>query len=148
MKNLDHHSAYEKDFYAWAIENAELIRQKKFEKIDFDNIAEEIESMGRSEKRGLISHLRVLIAHLLKWKYQPECRTNSWKSTIRNARYQIRELLEDSPSLKNEISLKLTKAYKDAIIIAADETGIIQEDFPKHCPFELENCLDNDFLPD
>ena len=147
MANLNN-LTYEKDFYAWAMENAQLLRKRKFEEIDIDNIAEEIESMGKSEKRGILSHLRVLIDHLLKWKYQPENRTTGWKSTIRNARYHIRELLEDSPSLKNELPLKFTKAYKDAIVIAADETGILGEDFPKHCPFALEDCLNDNFLPD
>jgi hypothetical protein len=148
MGHLNQHSTYEKDFYAWAIENAELLRQKKFEEIDIEHIAEEIESMGKNDKRGIISHLRVLIAHLLKWQYQPEFRTNSWKSTIRNARYQIRALLEDSPSLKREIHLKLDRAYKDALNIASDETGMAEEAFPKHCTFSLEQCLHNEFFPD
>jgi hypothetical protein len=147
MSHLNHNS-YEKDFYAWAMENAELLKQKKFDEIDIEHIAEEIESMGKNDKRGIISHLRVLIAHLLKWQYQPEFRTNSWKSTIRNARYQIRALLEDSPSLKREIHSKLDRAYKDSLNIASDETGMAEEVFPKHCPFSLEKCLDNEFFPD
>lgn len=147
MGHLNHHS-YEKDFYAWAMENAELLKQKKFEEIDIENIAEEIESMGKNDKRGIISHLRVLIAHLLKWQYQPGFRTNSWKSTIRNARYQIKALLEDSPSLNQEIHLKLDRAYKDALNIASDETGITEQVFPKQCAYSLEQCLDSEFFPD
>lgn len=92
MSGFNQHVSYDKDFYAWAAENASLLRRKKFDEIDIGNIAEEIESMGRSEKRSLISHLRVLILHLLKWEYQPELRGNSWKSSIRNARYSIKEL--------------------------------------------------------
>ena len=148
MGHFNHYSNYDKDFYSWALENANLLRQKKFDQIDIENIAEEIESMGKNDKRGIISHLRVLIAHLLKWQYQPGFRTNSWKSTIRNARYQIRSLLEDSPSLEREIHLKLDRAYKDALNIASDETGIMEEVFPKRCIFSLEQCLDNEFFPD
>jgi hypothetical protein len=69
MGHLNPHSTYDKDFYAWAMENAELLRQKKFEEIDIDNIAEEIESMGKGNKRSVFSHLSILIAHLLKWKF-------------------------------------------------------------------------------
>ena len=148
MSNLNHQPNYDQDFYAWALENASLLRQKKFDQIDIEHIAEEIESMGKNDKRGLISHLRILIAHLLKWQYQPGFRTNSWKSTIRNARYQIRALLEDSPSLKREIHSKLDRGYKDAVNIASDETGMLEEVFPKHCPFSLEQCLDSEFFPD
>ncbi len=142
------YSSYHKDFYAWTLENANMLRQKKFDQIDIEHIAEEIESMGKNDKRSLISHLRILIAHLLKWRYQPGFRTNSWKATIRNARYQIRTLLEDSPSLHQEIHLKLDKGYKDAVNIAADETGILESIFPKNCPFSLDQCLDNEFFPD
>ena len=148
MGHLNHHSTYEQDFYSWALENANLLRQKKFDEIDIEHIAEEIESMGKNDKRGIISHLRVLIAHLLKWQYQPEFRTNSWKSTIRNARYQIRALLEDSPSLKREVHSKLDRSYKDALNIASDETGMAEEVFPKHCTFSLGQCLDSEFFPD
>lgn len=148
MGSFNHHASYNKDFYAWAMENAELLRRKKFEEIDIENLSEEIESMGKSEKRSAISHLRLLITHLLKWMYQPDFRSNSWKFTIRNTRYQIKSLLEDSPSLKNEIQSKFSDTYQDSVIMASDETGVLKEDFPKTCPFTLENCLDNNFLPD
>lgn len=141
------HQTYDKDFYAWAIENAELLRQKKFEEIDIDNIAEEIESMGKSNKRSLFSHLSVLIAHLLKWKFQPVRQSKSWILTIENQRFEITDLLQESPSLKQEIIMQFDHAYKKALIIASEQTGIDKKDFPKSCPFTLEKCLDNDFLP-
>jgi len=142
------HSLYEGDFYAWAMENADLLRQKKFEEIDVENIAEEIESMGKSNKRALLSHLAVLMVHLLKWKFQPVRRSKSWNLTIKHQRLQVQKLLEESPSLKYQIEIKLKEAYEEARIIAAGETGIDEEDFPKACPFTLEQCLDKAFLPE
>lgn len=148
MSHLNNHSTYDKDFYAWTIENAELLRQKKFEEIDIDNIAEEIESMGKGNKRSVFSHLSVLIAHLLKWKFQSVRRSKSWALTIKNQRFEISDLLNESPSLKNEIKDRFNHAYKKALIIASQETFIDEKEFPKECPFTLEQCLTNDFLPD
>lgn len=148
MSNVSLHANYDTDFYAWAIENAELIRQRKFDEIDINNVAEEIESMGKSEKRELINRLSVLIAHLLKWQYQPQKRGRSWNLTIKQQRLQVNKLLKNNPSLKSKIELDFKDAYESALISASDETGIIEEDFPKQCPFDLEECLDNDFLPD
>jgi hypothetical protein len=148
MGHFSHHSVYDQDFYAWAMENAELLKQKKFEEIDIDNIAEEIESMGKSNKRSLFSHLSVLIAHLLKWNFQPIRRSKSWTLTIENQRFEVSDLLKESPSLKREIELQFDHAYKKALIIASEQTGIDKKDFPKSCPFSLEECLNDDFLPD
>src|SRR5579872_5517180 len=94
---------YEKDFYAWAVHNARLLRAGKLSEIDVENIAEEIESMGKSEKRELISRLAILLSHLLKWKCQPERRSRSWKLTIKEQRFELIDLLAESPSLKHEI---------------------------------------------
>jgi len=148
MSNLSLHADYDTDFYAWAIENAELIRQRKFDEIDINNVAEEIESMGKSEKRELINRLSVLIAHLLKWQYQSQKRSRSWNLTIKQQRLQVNKLIKNNPSLKGKIELDFKDAYESALISASDETGIIEEDFPKQCPFDLEDCLDNDFFPD
>jgi hypothetical protein len=95
---------YEKDFYAWTQEQANLIRQGKFNEIDTLHIIDEIESMGRSEKRALKSRLAVLLMHLLKWQYQPTFRGVSWTITIRNQRWEIAELLEDNPSLQHWVT--------------------------------------------
>lgn len=148
MRNVSLHANYDTDFYAWAIENAELIRLRKFDEIDINNVAEEIESMGKSERRELINRLSVLIAHLLKWQHQSQKRSRSWNLTIKQQRLQVNKLLKNNPSLKSKIELDFTDAYESALISASDETGIIEEDFPKQCPFDLEDCLDNDFLPD
>src|SRR3990167_11263714 len=115
---------YNKDFYSWAIHNAQLLREGKLSEVDIEHIAEEIESMGKSERRELINRLAILMAHLLKWQFQPERRSNSWKYTIEEQRDEVLELIEESPSLKHEIKEKLDRAYKKAILWAATEMGV------------------------
>lgn len=139
---------YEKDFYSWLMENALLLRERKFKRIDAEHIAEELEAMGRSEKRELISRLSVLIAHLLKWKYQAVRRSRSWKNTISCQRIDIEELFEDSPSLRHDIQQKIKKAYTKARLMAEDETGIDKEHFPIACPFSAEKILNEEYFPD
>lgn len=142
-KNL----SYNKDFYAWAINNARLLRAGKLSEIDIENIAEEIESMGKSEKRELINRLAVLLAHLLKWKFQSTRRSNSWKYTIKEQRLRLNRLLAESPSLKKELEKKLNESYQDACYIALSETGLDEAIFPKKCPFSLRQALEQDFFP-
>lgn len=138
---------YNQDFYAWALHNAELIRQGKLSEVDLEHIAEEIESMGKSDKRELINRFAILLAHLLKWQYQPDKRSNSWKYTIEEQRDEVLELLEDSPSLKYELEEKLERAYKKALRVAATETGMSKADFPTSCPFSLNEALNTNFFP-
>jgi hypothetical protein len=138
---------YEKDFYAWAIHNAQLLRERKLSEIDIENIAEEIESMGKSEKRELISRLAVLLAHLLKWEFQSERRGNSWKYTIKEQRLRLRDLLKESPSLKKSLEENLNQAYEHAIMIAVGETDLTEKIFPAKCPFSLEQAFDQNFFP-
>jgi hypothetical protein len=138
---------YDIDFYSWALHSAELLRHGKFSEIDIENIAEEIESMGKSDKRELINRFAILLSHLLKWQYQPERRGNSWKHTIKNQRFEVEELLKDSPSLNHELEKQLGYAYEKALNIAIKETGLSENTFPKLCPFSLQQSLNNDFLP-
>lgn len=142
------HEEYNQDFYSWTKHNAELLRQGKLSEIDIENIAEEIESMGKRDKRELVSRLAVLMAHLLKWTFQPGNRGNSWRYTIKEQRIRIRKLLEESPSLKYEISLKVTEAYEEAVVIAVGETGLDESNFPVNSPFTFEQCLDQYFFPE
>jgi hypothetical protein len=144
-KNLQ--KEYDKDFYAWTLHNAELIRQGKFSEIDIEHIAEEIESMGKSDKRELVNRLAILIAHLLKWQFQSEKRSNSWKTTIKEQRMKVNDLLEESPSLKHELDLKLAHAYEHSTLIAVRVTGLSEKTFPEKCPFSLNECLRSDFFP-
>jgi hypothetical protein len=138
---------YTTDFCAWITHNTELMRLGKFSEMDVEHIAEELESMGRSEKRELINRLAILIAHLLKWQLQPGLRCNSWKYTIKEQRIKISDLLEESPSLGHEIEKKIDQAYKQSLIIVARETGLEEDRCSQKCLFSLEQCLDNTFLP-
>jgi len=139
---------YSQDFYAWALNTAELLRQGKFSDVDIEHVAEEIESMGRSDKRELLNRLAILLAHLLKWQFQPERRGNSWKYTIKTQRFDITELLSESPSLNRELEKQLNHAYEKALLIAINETGLSQNTFPKKSPFTLNQCLDKQFFPE
>jgi len=137
---------YDKDFYGWLLENAQLLREKKWAEIDAQHVAEELESMGKSERRELVSRLTVLLAHLLKWRFQPAKRSRSWRNTILTQRIDIDELLEDSPSLRSEVGLKIETAYEKAKLRAEDETGIDQRQFPDTCPFSVDDVLDKHFF--
>lgn len=148
VKRIQKEQEYEKDFYAWTIHNAQLLRKRKLSEIDIENIAEEIESMGKSEKRELMNRLIVLMAHLLKWKLQKVRRSKSWTITIKNQRVELNDLLEESPSLKKEMEERFTHAYERAIGMAAEQTGIDEETFPKKPPFTLKECLKASYLPD
>lgn len=139
---------YDKDFYAWALHNAELIRQGKLSEVDLEHVAEEIESMGKGDKNKLINRLAILMAHLLKWQYQPNRRGRSWMLTIKEQRVRITRLIRESPSLKHELNVTLTDAYEEAVIIAARQTALDESIFPNDCPFSFEQCINQDFLPE
>ena len=143
-KNQD--TLYDRDYYQWLTKTAELLRLKEFNKLDLENLIEEIESLGKSEKRVIKSNLIVVILHLLKWQYQPKKRSNSWKSSIREHRRRIQELLTDSPSLENYLPEIFIACYVAAKKQASDETGLSITFFPEACPFSLAESLDEDFL--
>lgn len=141
-------SLYQRDFYAWAMENAHRLQTHQFSDIDFENIAEELISMGRSEQREFISRLAVLLTYLLKWHHQANLRSKSWQITIKEQRRAIARCLHDSPSLKNNIKTKLKEAYEDAVLLACKDTGLDEEFFPHKSPYTFELVMDNDFFPD
>ena len=141
-------SNYEQDFYAWAMKNAVLLRQRRFAEIDADNIAEELESMGRSEKRELVNRLAVLLTHLLKWRHQPNRRGNSWRYTIKEQRRAVFKSLRDNPSLRSQLPEYLNEAYEDALLKVIKQTGLDEGAFPPACPFTLDQLMDDDFWPE
>lgn len=136
---------YETDFYAWANQQAELLRQQRTNSLDWLNLAEETETMGRSEKRQLASCLEVLIMHLLKWQYQPNLRSRSWQLTIKEQRLRLVKLLQENPSLKPSLAESILSAYPLAVISAERETGLAN--YPEHCPYNPEELLSKQFLP-
>lgn len=140
-------NSYDQDFYAWAIKNAESLRQGRIADLDIERLAEEIEDMGRSIKRALTHRLTVLLAHLLKWEFQPEFRGRSWRYTIIEQRDAITDLLEESPSLKHGLEEVASKAYQRAVRDAADETELKTTVFPAKCPWSLEQALDSEYWP-
>ena len=140
-------SAYENDFFAWANEQAALLRAGKLARADIEHIALEIESMGRTEKRELISRLRVLLLHLLKWRFQPKKRSASWRASIRVQRLDIASHLKDNPSLKAILAEAVATAYEGAVIEGSVETKLPESALPTACPWSYEEMLDGEFWP-
>ncbi|SJM94313.1 DUF29 domain-containing protein [Crenothrix polyspora] len=132
---------YQTDYYGWTVEQAELLKARDWQEIDIENLIEEVESMGRSEKRALESRLIVLITHLLKWQYQPVRRSTSWELTIKEQRLRISKILRDNPSLKRELDVCFLDIYPFAVIQAVKETGIEEKNFPIMCEWTLEHVL-------
>jgi hypothetical protein len=140
-------SLYDRDFYAWANEQAALLRAGKLVSADIEHIAEEIESIGKAEKRELVNRLTVLLLHLLKWQFQPVRRGNSWRAAIRIQRLDLSRHLKDSPSLKPAIPEAMADAWTSALIQAADETGQDETTFPQECPWSFDQIMDAAFWP-
>ncbi len=141
-------SLYDSDFHAWALQQAALLRAGKLAQADVEKIAEEIHSMGRGEQRELESRLTVLLLHLLKWRYQPAFRGNSWRYSILEQRRRIERHLRQNPSLHAKLTECLTDAYGDARIEAAQETGLAPESFPETCPWSFTDMMSADFWPE
>jgi hypothetical protein len=137
--------SYAADLYQWTQEQAAALRRRAANEIDFENLAEEIEDMGKSTRRELGSRLEVLLVHLLKWYYQPELQCGSWRGSIMEQRHQIDKLLADSPSLQNWPEGYLAEAYAYARRKALDETGLLR--LPEACPWSIAQIFDRDFLP-
>jgi hypothetical protein len=146
-KRVQARNLYDVDFVAWTQHTAALMREQRFNEIDVEHAAEEIEDMGKRDVRELRSRMQVLIAHLLKWKLQPTRRSNSWRATIRTQRSEVVEMLRQSPSLQQRLVSALDEIYDDGLKLAADQSGLKRNRFPSACPFALEELLDEDFLP-
>lgn len=138
--------AYHTDIVAWAREQAALLRAGRFEALDIEHLAEEIEDVGKSEQRELENRMAVLLAHLLKWRYQPERRGNSWRRTLAEQRKAIARRLRKTPSLQPDLQDPewWEAVWGDAVAQAGQETGL---EFPETCPWPVESILDPDFLP-
>jgi Domain of unknown function DUF29 len=126
---------YEKDFYAWTLRQAELLRAGHWELLDIENLIEEIESLSKQERQELRNRLGILLGHLLKWQFQPEARSKSWMATVREQRRRILELLDDNPSLKPYLPDAITAAYRDGLDLVDRETPIPIAALPQTCPF-------------
>ena len=141
---------YDTDFYVWCLTTAGLIREGKWHDLDPVVLAEEVESLGRSQKRELEHRLEVLVMHLLKWRYQLERReeSHSWYDTILEQRSQLGRLLRDNSSLRPQVSMCLTEGYVDARRRALGETRLLDAVFPQVCPWTAAQVLDAEFWPE
>jgi hypothetical protein len=139
---------HNQDFYAWTQQQLDLLRQGNFAQIDLKNLIDEVESMGASERRELYSRFLVLVHHLLKWQFQPEERSNSWRSTIIEQRDQLEILLGQSPSLRRYCEEALVDIYPRSRRKATAETGLVSSVFPEQCPYTVQQVLAIDFFPE
>ena len=144
-------SLYETDFHAWCEAQAALLRGNSRpganSGLDFDNLAEEIEGLARSDRREIKLRLTVLLVHLLKWRHQRQVRDRGWRVTISNQRQAIAELIEESPSLGAFAADSVAAVYSKATNKASEESLLPVDTFPAACPFTSEQVLDKDFLP-
>ena len=141
-------SLYDHDFHAWANEQADLLRAGKLGEADILHIAEEIGSMGKTEKRELVSRLTVLLLHLLKWQFQPAFRGHSWRTSVRVQRIALVSHMRDNPSLNAALDDAITEAYRVARIEAEDQTGLAEDTFPAACFWSFDQIMAEDFWPD
>jgi hypothetical protein len=139
---------YERDFYAWTQEQAALLRSGRLEQLDTEHLAEEIEALGRQERRELVNRLGILLGHLLKWQFQPQLRGKSWQATIIEQRQDIQELIAESPSLKSYLAEAMEKAYRKGLLLVVRETPLSLQDLPDQCPYTFEQVMDPSFYPE
>ena len=138
---------YEQDLFAWTQQQVNLLTHQRWHELDVENLIDELEGMATRDQREMTNRLIILIAHLLKWEFQPDHQSGSWRGSIQEERLQLNGLLEDSPSLHQQFIESLEKAYPQAIKLASKETELPTTKFPNECPYELAQLLDEDFLP-
>jgi uncharacterized protein DUF29 len=141
-------SKYDRDFHAWTTEQAELLRARRLSEADVEHIADEIETLGRGERRELVNRLAVLLPHLLKWAYQPDRRGKSWRLTIEEQRRQLSRHLRDNTSLRAFEDEAMADAYGDAVLRVERETDLPRDLFPWSCHYGFEQATDDGFWPE
>ncbi|NEQ27082.1 MAG: DUF29 domain-containing protein [Microcoleus sp. SIO2G3] len=146
--NAQRQNLYEADYLKWIDTTIDQLKQQNYEAIDWENLIEEIEDMGRSERNSLESNLTVILIHLLKWQFQPERRSNSWQASIAEHRRRIRKAFKNSPSLKPYFEEIFAECYEDAIELASIETGLPTATFPRSCPYTSAQVLEAGSLPE
>lgn len=136
---------YETDFYGWTLKQSRLLKQGDFRQLDITNLVEEIESLGKQERRDLENRLAILIGHLLKWEYQAEKRSKSWRATIREQRRMVQKLLSQNPSLKPYLLELIADGYESSKDLVVRETPLDYLDLPEKCPYIPEQILDREY---
>lgn len=141
----------EEDYYGWLLEQASALRARRHSALDWENLAEEVDGMGRTEERALKSFLEVLLQHLLKWQFQPSHRSGSWRASVQNSRNDVREELEKSPSLRRKLPALLSRAYENARRSAGAEMKLDERQwnakFPPACPWGFDTLMREEFWP-
>jgi len=139
---------YSTDFSTWISQTAQLLRERRWHDIDVANLIDEVEDLGKSERRAIGSQLTRLLLHLLKWQYQPQRRSDSWLDSITDARTQIDLAIKDSPSLKGYPAEQLEESYRRARRQAAIQTKLEIAVFPQTCQYSLDLVVADDWLPE
>jgi hypothetical protein len=133
-------SLYESDYARWAEVMAQRLQEKRFAELDLNNLVEEIQDLSKRERDSLLSSVRVILHHLLKWDYQPQKRSRSWQITIERERENLALYLEDSPSLKRYLCQEwVNKMYRTARLDANRETGL---ELPVECSYSVQDILE------
>lgn len=144
-------STYERDYYAWVQEQVKALRERRTEALDWENLREEVEDLGKGVRLQLRSRLKIVLAHLLKWQFQPSKRSVSWKATLVEQRGEIAEILQENPSLKSQLPELLANSYELARRLAGTEMRMEkrewQQALPSKCPWSVDQLLDEDFVP-
>ena len=142
---------YEDDFYVWLLSQAAALKERRFRDVDLENLIEEVEALAGSLRRELRNRLKLILVHLLKWQFQPSKRSNSWDLTLSEQRDQVQQLLEQSPSLRQQVSELTAKTFAAAAKTAGKEMKLDQSQweqiFPTDCPWTPEQILDEEYLP-
>ena len=137
---------YERNFYSWLLEQARHLRDGHLDALDRDNLAEEIEALGQEQFNKLVSALRVLMSHMLKWDHQPALRSRSWALSIEEQRLEIADVLSDNPDLRPRVGEAIVRAYRRAHIEAAKETGLDETGFAATCPYSFDDIMTRVFI--
>ena len=141
-------TAYSDDFYTWTQEQGARLRAGDLDGLDLENLAEEIESLGKSQFASLVSALRIVLLHMLKCDHQPERRSRSWALSIAEHRRRIIFELMDSPGLKSRLTDAVVLAYDLGRIEAAKETDLSLKKFPEACPYTFDEIMNRPFAID
>lgn len=144
LAHAEAQASYESDFYSWSYEQARLVRARDWKHVDVENVAEEIESLGREQFSKLESALRVLLMNLLKWDHQPRKRTRSWVLSLEAQRLEVEYVLGDNPGLKPRIDEAIARGYRRRRLEAAKETGLDKKVFPEMCPYRFDETMTRD----
>ena len=147
LSQVNQKTLYDRDYVQWVEATLQQLRDRDYENVDWINLLEEIEDMGKRERQAIRNNLVVVLVHLLKWQFQPEYRTGSLAGSITEHRTLILNHLEDSPSLKSHVAEVLEKCYKSARKQAHFEIGLPLNIFPQECHYSIEEILDDDFWP-